>query len=326
MLPRRIPKAMRQRLGGSNRSRSNRSCIRFYPSWSPGGEIPRAARPLGTPIVSLAYEQLAPVSSGMHFVSRCRMRIAIAFALALIGVSAGLAHADAHCASDNEVTAGQATKIASLLPRGAQFFELYPDASVSSWKTLNNLSIEGSGSASRQIYLDGVGMAIGGIYYLAKNNKAYNLALAVGCSVEGVPTAFDVPPPAPQVPAGSRRFKISLRIDVMSSDANGQSWDWIDGVPDLVVHGGLYLNGKTVRSLSCRNPNTLTATCLNGTIIDASEDTWLVLNIDDTGGENEAVGKLSVSLRDAVRNGGRPINVRTSGQIKSATLRLIPVE
>jgi len=135
------------------------------------------------------------------------MRIAIALILSCVGFfSVSPAHADAQCADDNSVTANQATTIANLLPRGARFFEYYPDGSFSSWKTLNNLTVEGSGSGGRQIYLDGVGMPIGQLYYYARDGKARNLALAIGCSVDGVPTAFDLAPSAPidrSVPAPS---------------------------------------------------------------------------------------------------------------------------
>ena len=69
------------------------------------------------------------------------------------------------------------------------------------------------------------------------------------------------------------------------------------------------------------------STCLNGTTIDADESTFLVLDVkdwDETGDDD--IGTLSVSLREATTNVGKPINVRASGQIKSATLMLVPVK
>lgn len=249
------------------------------------------------------------------------MMIRILILAGVLGVASGQAVADP-CANDASVTATQATKIQNLLGRGTEFAVLYPDG-FGSWQTLNNLTVQGSGKESRSIFFDGVGMAIGTIYYRAKDGRAYNLGMAVGCSVEGAQAWFDIPAP---VPPGSRRFKLELRIDVMSSKANGWAWDVATG-PDPILRGGLYRDNKLVRSLTCRGDNTYSSTCLNGTIIDANENTFLVLDVkdwDDTGDDD--IGTISVSLRDAIRNGGRAINVRATGQIKSVALKLVPVE
>ena len=256
------------------------------------------------------------------------LRVLVAIAITL-GLGGGRATADPRsCAS---VTADQATKVANLLARGSRYFEYLAGCAQTTcpWKTIDEVAIVGGGSAPRQIRLNGTAVVVGAIYYFGADGNAHNLAMQAGCVVDGYPAKISLTTPAP---TDTRRFTLGLRIDISSSEADGSVWDYGGGLgalPDPILRGGLYRDGKQVRALTCRQDNTLVSTCLSGTIIDANEGTSLVLDIKewDDGSDNDAIGALSVSLREAIRNGGRSVNVRASGrQIKSVTLSLTPVE
>jgi hypothetical protein len=229
------------------------------------------------------------------------------------------------------VTAEQATKAANLLPRGAKFVTYCAtcEPQMGAWQTIDEVAIVGGGSAPRQIRLNGTAVVVGAIYYYGADGNAHNLAMQAGCLVDGYPAMI---PLAPPTPTGTRRYTIGLRIDVMASQASGTRWDYAGIVkggdaPDPILRGGLYRGNTLVKALTCRQDNTFTSTCLSGTIVDADEGLSLVLSVkdwDDTGDDD--IGTLSVSLRDAIRSAGKAINVRATGQIKSVTLSLTPVE
>ena len=124
------------------------------------------------------------------------MMIRILILAGVLGVASGRAVADP-CVN---VTADQAAKIANLLPTGTTWFYQYDPAKPQlkgPWK-LEKFAITGSGSARRQVQLNGITMAVGTVYpYVAKTQAAYNLAWAVDCSAEGYPGAFDLAPAAP---------------------------------------------------------------------------------------------------------------------------------
>jgi len=227
------------------------------------------------------------------------------------------------------VTADQATKVANLLARGARYFEyLAGCAPTCPWKTIDEVAIVGGGSAPRQIRLNGTAVVVGAIYYFASDGNAHNLAMQVGCPVDGYPASIPLSEPTPK---GTGRFTLKLQLDVMSSKADGRVWDaggGLGALPDPILRGSLYRDNKLVSALTCRQDNTFVSTCLSGTIIDANEATSLVLDVKDWDdvSDNDAIGALSVSLRDAIRSAGRAINVRASGQIKSVTLSLTPIE
>jgi len=117
------------------------------------------------------------------------MRITIALVSVCVGFfSVSSARADAPCSS---VTASQATKIAEQLQPQTSYFEY----GESSWKTVNDLAIIGSGSQLRRIRLNGVMVATGSIYVFA-GTVAYNLAWAVDCRADGYPSTISLAPPA----------------------------------------------------------------------------------------------------------------------------------
>ena len=256
------------------------------------------------------------------------LRVLVAFTI-ILGLGGGRATADPRsCAS---VTADQATKAANLLPRGQKFFQYCPtcEPQMGTWQTIDTVLIGGSGSALRQVFLNGTVVVVGAIYYFGADGNAHNLARQVGCLVDGYPASIPLSAPTP---TGTRRYTLGLRIDVMASQANGTKWDvagFVKGgdAPDPILRGGLYRGNTLVKSLTCRQDNTFTSTCLSGTVVDADESLSLILDVkdwDETGDDD--IGTVSVSLRDAIRSAGRANTARTSGQIKSATLSLTPVE
>ena len=250
------------------------------------------------------------------------LRVLVAFTI-ILGLAGGRASADPRsCAS---VTADQATKAANLLPRGAKFFQYCAtcEPQMGTWQTIDEVAIVGGGSTLRQIRLNGTAIVVGAIYYFGADGNAHNLARQAGCLVDGYPASIPLTAPAP---AGTRRYKLGLRINVMSSKANGAGWDVGSG-PDPVLRGGLYRGDTLVKSLTCREDNTLASTCLSGIVLDADESLSLILDVkdwDETGDDD--IGAVSVSLRGAIQSAGRANNARASGQIKSVTLSLTPVE
>lgn len=253
-------------------------------------------------------------------------KLRAAAVMAAIWMSTG-GHARAEPARCATLDADRATEVARLLPRGSRvlyYCQPCGDQQPGPWEIVDEVAIVGSGTDARYVRINGKPVTLGWTYYLAADGTARDVALQVGCPAEGVSQVLTLA--APSFP--TRRYKLGLTIEVMSSKDDGRAWDPGGGLPDPVIRGGLFQGGQMVKALTCVQQDTLTSTCLDATVIEANEDTVLSLAVADKDAlEDDDIGTVAASLREAIERPGKPITLRgVKGQIKSATLWLTPIE
>lgn len=126
---------------------------------------------------------------------------------------------------------------------------------------------------------------------------------------------------APGIKPG--RYKLNLTTEILSSKADGSRWDPMGDPPDPIVTATIYGAGKP-RTIKCRQKDTLTSDCLNGTVIDVDMTTMIEFTlVDEDAVKNDKIGKIDrVWFANSANKPEKPISVTTSGQIKSATLSL----
>jgi len=247
------------------------------------------------------------------------MVVAAVFGLVLmVGAPAARADSD-RCSS---LSAAQATKAATLLPRRSQvvrYCQPCGDAAVGETVTVDEVAVVGSGTDPRTLRINNQAISPSYTYYLSRYGEWHNLAFQAGCAAKGV---------AAKLTPSTKRYKLGLTIEILPLQADGSSWD-MDSYADPLLHGGLFQGSRQVRALGCEQSNTRVVTCLSGTVVDVDENTILSLvlqDYDDVSG-NEDIGTVGASLWDAALRPGKAITAtRTTGQIKSATLSLTPVE
>lgn len=248
--------------------------------------------------------------------------IPVAVFSSLLLLSNRIAQAD-QC---QQVSTEQANKAATLLPASAKFLVYCPpcgDKALSSWQTVGEVAVVGSGTAPREVRINGNAVDLAYVFYAATDGKAHNLALAAGCNAIGVPAALDLQ--QPQAPA--KRYKLALTVEIMTSKANGKRWDPAGDAPDPVVKATMFQSNKKVRDLTCRQKETYTSTCLTGTVIEANDATIINAGLEDEDGiSNDDIGWVHMPMSDAIGNLGKAVTLKTGGQIKSATLTLTAVE
>jgi hypothetical protein len=130
-----------------------------------------------------------------------------------------------------------------------------------------------------------------------------------------------------RIPPGIKpgRYKLNLIVEILSSKADGAKWDPMGDPPDPIVTATVYGAGKP-RPITCRQKNTLTSDCLNGTVIDVDVNTMIEISlVDEDAVKHDKIGSIGrVWFAGSANKPEKAIRVTTSGPIKSATLILTP--
>jgi hypothetical protein len=117
-------------------------------------------------------------------------------------------------------------------------------------------------------------------------------------------------------------YFVAVDLAVMDSKANGKSWD-VGSLPDPLVT--LLVNGRA--EASCKQQDSMESHCLRGRMIDVAEDTTIAIHVEEADlVVNDPVGDtFPLKVMRSGATPGTPIQLKTTGQLRWATLTLTPV-
>lgn len=123
------------------------------------------------------------------------------------------------------------------------------------------------------------------------------------------------------------RYMVSADFELAGKRADGKNWEW-DGVAPRTVVGTLYVDGKI--SLSCTGSDAYVVTrCFDKKVIDVNDKTTIQISVlvQHPARDDMDVGytqQLNVVASGGVP--GVPIQLSTTGQLRTTTLTLTPIQ
>lgn len=113
------------------------------------------------------------------------------------------------------------------------------------------------------------------------------------------------------------KYRIDVKVEVLSNKKDGRSWDGMGGPPDPVV--ALYVDQAMVAS--CKQQDSELHLCLNGLVVEIGAATMIQMLVwDQDFSENDDIGTAGPLQPIGHAGLNKPVYLPTQGQIKSAEI------